>query len=158
WNAWNNGDTANGLGLQQEARDFGFGSKTGIDLDEAGGRVPDPTWKKNFANAFYKNPDAKRDFGRWNPGDQVHFAVGQGDALVTPLQLADAYAAFANGGAVVTPHVGMNVKDASGKIVRVIDPKPRGQVALDPTTRGAMMAGFEGVTQDPKGTAYQAFR
>ena len=158
WNTWNNGDAVSGLGLQQQARDLGFGAKTGIDLDESAGRIPDPTWKQQFANAFYKDPDARKQNGAWYPGDQVHLAVGQGDVLVTPLQLADAYATFANGGSLVTPHVGMNVKDGAGKIVRTIDPKPRAQLALDPFTRDSMLAGFEGVTQNPKGTACRAFR
>src|SRR3954453_21891926 len=104
WQTWQAGDTTRGLGLQEQARALGFAKKTGIEIDEATGRIPDPGWKHDFANANYKTADERRDYGRWYPGDEVHLAVGQGDVLVTPLQLATAYATFANGGALVTPH------------------------------------------------------
>ncbi len=161
WNSWNAGDTARGLGLEETARSLGFDSKTGIEIDEAAGRIPDPTWKQNFANAYYKTAAEKRDNGRWYPGDDVHLAVGQGDVLVTPLQLANAYAAFANGGTLLTPHVGMNIKDAKGHLVRKIAPKPQRTVAIDPAVRAQMLLGFKNVVQSgpgrPVGTAYNAF-
>jgi len=161
WNAWNAGDTARGLGLEETARSLGFDHKTGIEIDEAAGRIPDPTWKQNFANAYYKTAAEKRDNGRWYPGDDVHLAVGQGDVLVTPLQLANAYAAFANGGTLLTPHVGMNVKDGKGHLVRKIAPKPQRTVAIDPAVRAQMLLGFKNVVQSgpgrPVGTAYNAF-
>src|SRR5690606_27078298 len=105
-----------GLGMQAEARAFGFGAKTGIEIDEASGRIPDPDWKKAFAEANYETEEARRDFGTWHPGDQVNFAVGQGDVAVTPLQLADAYAAFANAGTLWKPHIGLQTKDPSGNV------------------------------------------
>ena len=158
WNAWNAGDTARGLGLEETARSLGFDKKTGIEIDEAAGRIPDPTWKQNFANAYYKTEPEKRDNGRWYPGDDVHLAVGQGDVLVTPLQLANAYAAFANGGTLPTPHLGMIIKDAKGHLVRRIAPKPQRTVLLDPVVRAQMLLGFKNVVQSgpgrPVGTAY----
>jgi penicillin-binding protein 2 len=95
----------------------------------------------------------------WYPGDEVHLAVGQGDVLVTPIQLANAYATFANNGTLLTPHVGLTVKDANGHVVRTIAPKPRGTVPLDPTVRDQMLLGFKNVVQSqrPTGTAYTAF-
>ncbi len=161
WHAWSAGDSARGLGLQAEARSLGFAKLTGIEIDEATGRIPDPTWKQDFANNYYKTDDEKRDNGRWYPGDDVHLAVGQGDVLVTPLQLANAYAAFANGGTLETPHVGLTVKDAKGRVVHKVAPPPQGTVALDPVVRAQMLAGFKGVVQSgpdpPVGTAYNAF-
>ena len=161
WNAWNAGDTARGLGLEAEARSLGFDKKTGIEIDEVPGRIPDPTWKQNFANAYYKTAALRRDNGRWYPGDDVHLAVGQGDVLVTPLQLANAYAAFANGGTLLTPHLGMTIRDAKGHLVRRIAPKPKGTILLDPAVRAQMLLGFKGVVQSgpgaPVGTAYSAF-
>jgi penicillin-binding protein 2 len=161
WNAWNAGDTARGLGLEETARSLGFDKKTGIEIDEAAGRIPDPTWKQDFANAYYKTAAEKQDNGRWYPGDDVHLAVGQGDVLVTPLQLANAYAAFANGGTLQTPHVGMTIKDAKGHVVRKIAPKPQRIDAMDPAVRAQMLAGFKNVVQSgpsrPVGTAYNAF-
>ena len=115
----------NGLGIQQVAREFGFGSKTGIELSEAAGRIPDPKWKQEFAEAFYKTSPQQQANGIWYPGDNVHLAVGQGDTLVTPLQLADAYAGFANGGTHLdAAHRGTRVIDPmTKKVVRTIAPQ-----------------------------------
>jgi penicillin-binding protein 2 len=159
WQTYQFGDQARGLGLQQQAHDLGFGSKTGIEVDENTGRIPDPTWKKQFANAYYKDPTAKEQNSIWYPGDEVHLAVGQGDVLVTPLQLADAYAAFANGGTLVTPHVGMSIiNSTTHKVIKNVAPPPRAHLGFDPTTYGQMLQGFESVVSDPKGTAYAAFQ
>ncbi len=90
---------AKGEKLQDFARTIGLGSKLGIDLaGEVSGRVPDIAWKK----AYNKNYP---EYQQWLPGDTVNMAIGQGDLLLTPLQLASAYATFANGGKVVRPHV-----------------------------------------------------
>jgi penicillin-binding protein 2 len=159
WQTWQAGDFVRGLGLQQEAKDFGFGSPTGIELSEGKGRIPDPQWKHDFAYAYYKTATDKQQNAIWYPGDEVHLAVGQGDVLVTPLQLADAYAAFANRGTLVTPHVGQKVYDpVKKKFVEQVDPKPRAQLSFDPATYDQMLQGFENVTADPKGTAYAAFQ
>ncbi len=80
--------------LAEEARRFGLGRETGIDLpQETSGLVPDPKWKKR-----------KRDES-WYPGDTCQMAIGQGDLLVTPLQVAVEFAAIANGGRLVRPYV-----------------------------------------------------
>jgi penicillin-binding protein 2 len=85
--------------LQVFARTMGLGSKLGIDLaGEVPGRVPDAAWKKAY-NQNYP------EYQQWLPGDTVNMSIGQGDLLVTPLQLASAYAALGNGGVVVKPHV-----------------------------------------------------
>lgn len=159
WQAWHNGDLNVGLGLQTEAHLFGFGAKTGVELSELPGTVPDPTWKQKLANAEYKDDAQKRhEYGLWEPGDDVHIATGQGGLNVTPLQLADAYGAFANDGTLWTPHVGMKVVDSTGATVNTIKPKALGTVPLDPTVRQVMVTGFKNVTQDPTGTAYFAFQ
>jgi penicillin-binding protein 2 len=158
WNRWRAGDP-NGLGIQQVAREFGFGSKTGIELSEAAGRIPDPKWKQEFAKAFYKSKSAQQANGVWYPGDNVHLAVGQGDTLVTPLQLADAYAGFANGGNIWTPHIGLRVVDPmTKKVVRTIGRKARSHVVIDPMVRAAMTAGFDGAVHANGGTATGAFQ
>lgn len=86
--------------LQAIARTFGFGSSSGLDLGaERSGLVPDAVWKeRRFA-------DAQPFDRRWFPGDSANLAVGQGFLQVTPLQLAVAYGAIANGGTVYRPHV-----------------------------------------------------
>lgn len=97
--------------LQKFARTFGFGADSGIDLPgEASGRVPDAKWKASY-NANYP------EMQRWLPGDTVNLAIGQGDLLVTPLQLVDSYAGIANGGNVMKPHVFKQVLGPDGKPV-----------------------------------------
>jgi penicillin-binding protein 2 len=87
--------------LQAIARTFGFGSPTGIDLQgERAGLVPDVVWKaKRFSHA--RSATEKL----WFSGDSANLAVGQGYLLVTPLQLAVAYEAIANGGTIYRPHL-----------------------------------------------------
>ena len=160
WQAWNlTRNAIPGLGLQAEARQLGFGAPTGFDLSEGSGRVPDPTWKQQFSNLINKDPAAKIANGQWVPGDEVGLAVGQGDVLVTPLQLANAYACFANDGTLLTPHVGMAIENPQTKQSKPIAPAPRGHVQFDEqVTRPIMQQGFLGVVNNSQGTAYNAFR
>ncbi len=104
-----------GLGVERlgkYAKLFGIGSKTGVDLpNEATGFVPTADWKK------------KTKGERWYIGDTYHFAIGQGDVLVTPLQVANFTAAVANGGKLFEPHLVSAVLDSNNNIVREIAPK-----------------------------------
>src|SRR4029077_4807922 len=100
-------------------------------------------WKKAFSFAYYKKAADKKANATWYPGDEVHLATGQGDLLVTPLQLANAYATFANHGTEWTPHIASAVKDPSGHVVRTIAPPARAHLDFDPTTYQRMLAGFE---------------
>ena len=88
------------LAIQDTATAYGFGAQTGIPLPgEQEGRVPTPEQKQA---AHDENP-AAFPFGQWFTGDNVNLSVGQGEMLSTPLQLANAYAAFSNGGTVFSP-------------------------------------------------------
>jgi penicillin-binding protein 2 len=159
WHVWNDGDLARGLGMQTQARELGFGQKTGVELPEAAGLVPDPDWKKRFAEAYYATPEARQENAIWYPADEILMAVGQGGVNVTPVQLALAYAAFANGGTLVTPHVGREVRDpATNGPVRTIAPKPRAVLSLDPNVRAYMDRGFRDVVQGRDGTAASVFQ
>jgi penicillin-binding protein 2 len=160
WQRWNYGpDQATGLGIQRVARELGFGAATGFELDEARGRVPGPAWKQAFADANYKSAELRRENGAWEPGDNVNVAVGQGDLVVTPLQLANAYAAFANGGTLWQPHLEAKVVTPTGSVVETVEPHALRTFAIDPGLRATMLAGFEGAVDSasPQGTAYQAF-
>jgi penicillin-binding protein 2 len=135
--------------LVEQAKAFGFGKKTGIDIPgEAGGRIADRHWKLDYWNAmkgYYckvdkRNTAHKRDFlhvfahefclegNRYRAGDAVNFAIGQGDTMVTPLQLARAYAALSNGGTLYAPRVAKAIVDPQGHVVRRIKPVVQGHV------------------------------
>jgi penicillin-binding protein 2 len=158
WNIWDGGDHQRGLGIQNEARALGFGARTGIELDEADGRVPDPAWKSAYAHANYKTAKAKKENSVWYPGDNILSAVGQGDVVVTPLQLANAYAAFANGGTLWRPHIEDHVVDASGKLVSTAKKHAIRHLTFDPNVTATIMAGLQGSVEQPKGTANAAFQ
>jgi penicillin-binding protein 2 len=158
WHIWKQGDEQRGMGIQSKARELGFGRTTGIELDEADGRVPDPKWKADFARSYYKDKKDQEDNAIWYPFDDIFPAVGQGDLTVTPLQLANAYAAFANNGTLWQPHVEKQVTDSNHRTIGTFGRKARRHLTLDPATRAAMLAGFTGAIADDKGTAHSAFQ
>jgi penicillin-binding protein 2 len=159
WQTWNNGDKDRGLGLQKTAAELGFGANTGVELDEANGTIPDPEWKKAVANATWPTEKEKQENGQWYPADDIFTAVGQGGVAVTPLQLANAYAAFANGGTLWKPHIEASVSAPDSPTpLSAFTPQAIRQINVPANVRAAMTAGFAGVTADPKGTAYAPFQ
>lgn len=134
-------NSSNKDGMQQKFRQYGFGSATGIDLpSEAVGRVPDAAWKWDY---FSSLPDADRE---WHPGDYCNIAIGQGDILVTCLQIAHAYSSIANRGPVFKPHVLKCVKSNIGN-GSVIDYKvsQTGDISEEDDYRDLVERGLEGV-------------
>ena len=93
----------------------------------------------------------------WSAGDNVNLAVGQGDLQANPLQMAVAYAAIANGGTVVRPHVGMRVEDASAVRSRRSSPPQRRTVEIEPEWQRAIMDGLHDAAMAPDGTSYNVF-
>jgi penicillin-binding protein 2 len=135
--------------LVSEAKAFGFGRSTGIDVPgEASGRIADRHWKLAYWKAmkgYYCKIDKRNPPGTsaylhlfahefclegsyYRAGDAVNFAIGQGDTLVTPLQLARGYAAIANGGTLYEPRIGKAIVSPDGRVVRRIGPKVQGHV------------------------------
>ena len=108
-----------GTELEDWAKRLGMGKPTGIDIPgEFAGRVPTPAGRR----AYFQTEIDKI----WKPGDSVNLSIGQGNLEATPLQLAVTYAAIANGGYIVTPHLGLKVVDSPGQIVRDLEPpRPR---------------------------------
>ena len=130
-----------GGGLQETARAFGLDEPTGIPLpSDQSGRIPDPEWKKRFCEAI-KCPDPG-----WRTGDSINMSIGQGEVLMTPLQLASTYATFANGGTVLEPKLG---KDEA--------PRPVRELGLTPEMRQPILEGLRGVVSQEEGTAFYAF-
>jgi penicillin-binding protein 2 len=158
WHIWKNGDAKRGLGIQEKARELGFGAPTGIELDENSGRVPDPQWKADFAHKYYKDKQQQQDNSIWYPYDDIFPAVGQGDLVTTPLQLANAYATFANDGTLWRPHITDKIANSDNKVIERYQPQAIRHVGFDPATRATMLAGFQGALANPKGTAYAAFQ
>jgi penicillin-binding protein 2 len=111
------------LDMQRWAHLLGLGHRTGIDLPgEYAGVVPTPEWLRRT----FRDP-AERI---WYEGYSVNLAIGQGYLAVTPLQLATAYAALANGGKIVRPHVARAVLSGSGAVVRRLSFRPVRRVEL----------------------------
>jgi penicillin-binding protein 2 len=136
--------------LQSYSRAFGFGTELGVDLPgEIGGRVPDREWKRDF-NEYYP------EYRTWLPGDTVNMAIGQGDMIATPLQVASMFATLANGGTVYRPHVLDAVLDAEGRPVREAEPEALGTVPVSPENLAAMQQGLLQVIET--GTGESAFR
>ena len=155
--------------LVEEAKKFGFGRETGIDLPgEASGRIADRAWKRAYFESqkdYYCDLAAKPQdadtsdfvylFARefcvegfaYRAGDAVNFAIGQGDTIVTPLQLARAYAAIANGGTLYAPRIGKAVVSSDGTVIRQIAPKKVGQVKVPDGVFGYIDEALKGVTR-----------
>jgi penicillin-binding protein 2 len=161
--------------VQKMARSFGFGAATGIDLpDESRGVIEDRAtklkiWKefvrpnacagaKRFPKgSFRQRLDAENctDGWRFRLGDQANFDIGQGTVLVTPLQLATAYAALVNGGKVFSPRLGKAVIAPNGRVLRAIGCPVRGRVPASSATLNAITSALYDVPKD--GTARGAF-
>ena len=90
----------------------------------------------------------------WSAGDNENLAVGQGDVQVTPLQLAVAYSALANGGTIVTPHLGLAIESPQGTVLREIDPAPKRHLNVDPLYLSTILEGLREAASQPGGTSY----
>ncbi|MGI8757467.1 MAG: penicillin-binding protein 2 [Acidimicrobiales bacterium] len=144
--------------FQNEVAKLGFGKLTGIDLpSESPGRLPDPNWLRRFDQAL--NGKAT-DAGVWTAGSSINLAIGQGDMLATPLQIANAYASFANGGTLYRTSVVAKITAAGQprKLVKEFTPQVINRVDWGADTHFALLDGFQGVTQPrPNSTGATAF-
>jgi penicillin-binding protein 2 len=91
-------------------------------------------------------------------GDNINLSVGQGDLQTNPLQMAVAYATVANGGTVVTPHLGIQIEDADGRVVQELEAPPQRQVELTSDHRDAILEGLHAAASSPGGTSYDVFK
>ncbi|HSH07347.1 MAG TPA: penicillin-binding protein 2 [Burkholderiales bacterium] len=142
---------AHDMGIEAIAgfmQQFGFGSRTGIDLEgEAAGVLPSPQWKmKRFA---------RREQQRWYAGETISIGIGQGYNAYTPLQLAAATAAIANGGALYRPHVVAHIEDPRTGTRETIAPQLVRQIPLKPEHVAFVQDAMAAVNQE--GTGARAF-
>lgn len=173
------------------AKAFGVGKVTGIDLpSELSGRLPNRNWKQNWYEqnkdfyCNYKDRAKKEDLTKYlieiarencldgnkvRAGDAVNFSIGQGDTLVTPIRLAQMYAAIANNGTYYKPQVARAVVDTDGKVIKEFKPEVADVIKEEQSTwdflhralrmvvtrgtAGSVFAGFPVAVSGKTGTA-----
>jgi len=145
--------------LQGWANRFGLGERTGIDVGpETPGLIPTPEWRREqYAGKQYTEVDRT-----WKPGYSIQMAIGQGQILVTPLQMARLYALIANGGKLVTPHLAEDVELAGQKgrparVLRRFGAQPPQPTGVDPTALRYVQQGLEEATHASFGTGVGVF-
>ena len=161
----------------KNALNFGVGRATGIDLpSESTGRLPDRNWKQKYWDAnknFFCNFPAQAKKSDLTPyliaiakenctdgyivraGDAVNFAIGQGDTLLTPLQMAQIYAAIANGGTLWKPEVAKAIVTPSGNVIKTFAPVATGRIPTSPADITFLHKALRSVATD--GTAAGVF-
>jgi penicillin-binding protein 2 len=148
--------------LQDVASQYGLGHYTGIDLPgDYAGIVPS---QQVFTKEHDEYPKAYPD-PYFNPGQEIQEAIGQGSDDVSPLQMADAYGAFANGGTLYVPQAVLAVEapgsgdKMSNRILKRFIPQVKDHVTMPSASdRAILLQAFEGVTASSQGTAYRAFQ
>jgi penicillin-binding protein 2 len=162
--------------FSKEARIWGFGRPTGIDLpDERSGLITDRSYKKQFweknkkdycagaktrpKGSYLQQLDSEfcADGYALNGGDAMNFAIGQGDVLITPLQEAMAYAALVNGGTLYTPQLAKGFVSSDGLTTTLLPPKVAGHIDTPANVRDYIRSALGGVPHPPGGTAKGAF-
>ena len=159
---------AHGNVIQRMARELGIGSSTGIDLpSEFGGVIPEAAWRarENRLEVQCEHRTHRASCGYvaevrpWSVGDNMDLAVGQGDLLTDPLQMAVAYSTLVNAyngggeGAVVTPHLGMEIDDSQGRLVQALSFPPRRRVRLNYSYLSLVMEGIHEAASQAGGTS-----
>ncbi len=164
--------------IQRWARRLGLDRPTGIDLPGdiyRGGTIPDPRWRDEInaeekvcrkkkkipqdASVFQAGAAGcgRSDLRDYNLGDTVNLAIGQGDVQASPLQMAIAYAAIANGGKVVQPHLGLEIESPTGELVQRIEREPARKVKIDQGHLATVREGLRLAASEPGGTSYDVF-
>ena len=150
------------------AKKFQMGQKTGIDLpSESSGRLANREWRKNwyaqnkdyYCNYKDRAPKASQtafllqlarenclDGDKIRAGDAVNFAIGQGDTVITPIKLAQMYAAIANGGTIWKPTVAKAIVKTDGTVLKTFAPEKLGNLGEDQATLSFLQDALHEVT------------
>ena len=150
------------------AKRFQIGVKTGVDLpSESSGRLADREWRKDWYSQnkdFYCNYKEQTKKSAQTPfllelarencldgdkiraGDAVNFSIGQGDTVITPIKLAQMYAAIANGGTIWKPTVAKAIVKSNGTVVKKFSPESLGDIGVDPVTLKLLQESLHEVT------------
>jgi penicillin-binding protein 2 len=169
------GERANAHGnvIQQKARELGIGQASGIDLpSEFDGVIPDKRWRER-ENKLELACERRRHVsncgiveeptGVWTVGDNMHLAVGQGELLTDPLQMAVAYSTLANSfmsggeGTVVTPHLGMEIDETTGGELQSLGYPARRHVHLNYSDLSLVMEGIHEAASQQGGTSAEVW-
>lgn len=139
-----------GLGIKrlaEYARAFGLGERSGVRLPgEAAGLIPTEEWRR------------ERTGERWYIGDDYNSGIGQGDVLVTPLQLANVTAAVANGGTLYRPRLVASLRDGDGNTMQPFPNETLRKLPVAPEYLAAIRAGMRDAVTTPSGTSYWALK
>lgn len=174
--------------FQEAAQDLGFGQEIGVDIPgEADGLVPDRQWRFDYwqstkdlsvaqgdsingsctlANELLEPGDPDYALYRdlcdtgyiWRGGDAVNMSIGQGDVLVTPLQVAAAYGAIAMRGRLMAPRLGAEIRNPAGELVEVIEPQVHNVIDAPDAWWDVLQQGLEDVVMGADGTGRVPFR
>jgi len=141
--------------IQNMAAAYGWGKPTGIALPgEAAGLVDSPQLRaylhKHYPQAY--------PYDTWYVADQLEMAFGQGLTEITPIQMANAYSTFLNGGTRYVPRIAIAVTNDKGQVVQRFGPQVAGHVNLSPTVRQTLIQGYEEEVSSPLGTGYSIWR
>jgi penicillin-binding protein 2 len=132
-------------------RRFGFGTAPPVDIPGASaGLVQDPLYRKQ------NNPPGTPD-ADWQPGYDIQMSIGQG-VDVTPLQMATAYSALANGGILQTPHFAKELRDSEGNIVKRLKFPPQRNLHLSPAFLAEVRQGLYNASHSGDGTSSAVFK
>ncbi|MFQ5556290.1 MAG: penicillin-binding protein 2 [Acidimicrobiales bacterium] len=150
-------------GIQDTARLLGFDSATGVGLPyERRGVIPD----RDYFDLQFERGVFPRNGDQWFAGDTIQTAIGQGDVLVTPIQIANAYATIANGGRVHQPNIASRIVSAEGETVVEFGPRVLRDLDIPGWILDPILDGLNGVTATRvvddlgfgvEGTGYEAF-
>ena len=139
--------------LQQWAHELGIGRDPASTC-----RAPPRACCRPSSGATSSPPKANWKERPWSAGDNVQLATGQGDLQTNPLQMAIAYATLGNGGTVVTPHVGKEIEDAAGRVLKEFDPPARSATSTSTRpTAPTILEGLHEAAQNGGGTSFDVF-